>query len=452
MSVYDCVPLFNELDILELRLRELSPVVDYFVIVEAMTTHKGDRKPLHYAESAARFKEWHGKIIHIVVADMPDGDGLAAIRRREMWQRNAIVRGLAGAKDDDMVLISDADEIPRASAIPHLAPWLVEHDGSIITFVQKLYYYNLNTHAPDRPWPGTRAARAADVRALTPHIIRNGMGQPDAHYPHHARMDNAGWHFSYFGDAEHIRTKQTQFLHQELVTEDNTDLDTIRARVAAGVDIWGREHEQRFVIGPADDLPAPILSDPMRWRHLFAPGWEPEYHEDWYSGAQALYMASLAQQSPQSGAIVEIGCWEGRSTVALAQVVAPRAVHCVDHWQGNPDEGDEHPATIAAFERDVFATFVVNMERMTAGNWAHSVHDWRDWITEWDQPIAFVHIDAAHDYASVRDCITALRPYLVPGAILCGDDGYAEPVWDAVRDTLPGAEIVGKRLWVWRND
>ena len=449
--IWDCVPLFNELDILELRLRELAPVVDRFVIVEAMTTHKGDRKPLYYAENVARFKEWHGKIVHVVVADMPGGEGLSAIRRREMWQRNAIVRGLAGAKDDDMVLISDADEIPRVSALPALPAWLKENDGAIVTFIQKLYYYNLNTHAPDRPWPGTRAARASDVLSLTPHIIRNGMGQPDAHYPIHARMDNAGWHYSYFGDAEHIRNKQTQFLHQELVTPENTALDAIRARVAAGQDIWGRENEQRFEIGAATDLPQPILEDPMRWRHLFAPGWEPEFHEDWYSGPQALYMASLAQQAPE-GAIVEIGCWEGRSTVVLSQSVAPRVVHCVDHWRGNVDEGADHPAARAAIERDVLAQFVCNMERMTGGNWQHHVRDWRDWIAEWDQPIAFVHIDAAHDYKSVRDCIEALRPFLVPGAILCGDDAYADPVQDAVRDTLPGAEIIGKRLWVWRNE
>jgi hypothetical protein len=449
--IYDCVSFYNELDILELRLRELAPAVDHFVIVEAMTTHKGDRKPLYYAENAARFRAWHDKIIHVVVADMPEGDGPPGWRRREMWQRNAILRGLRGAKDDDMVLISDADEIPRAGLIPPVAAWLADTDGGVVTFSQKLYYYNLNTHAPDRPWPGTRAARYADVRALSPHIIRNGMGQPDPIYPNYAAAPSGGWHFSYFGDAEHIRNKQTQFLHQELVTPDNTALDTIRARVAAGVDIWGREHEQQFVIGPADDLPHGLLEDIGRWTHLFAPGWEPEFHEAWYDGGQALYMAALARTAPD-GAIVEIGCWEGRSTVTLAQAVAPKVVHCVDHWEGNPDEAADHPATIAAAERDVMATFMHNRKVLTADNTLVSPMSWQNWIAYWDQPTAFVHIDAAHDYQSVYDCITALRPFLVPGAILCGDDAYSELVWTAVQDALPGAEVMGKRLWVWRNE
>jgi hypothetical protein len=281
------------------------------------------------------------------------------------------------------------------------------------------------------------------------------MGQPDPIYPNYAAAPSGGWHFSYFGDAEHIRNKQTQFLHQELVNEDNTSLDTIRARVAAGVDIWGREHEQQFVIGPADDLPHGLLEDIGRWTHLFAPGWAPEFHEAWYDGGQALYMAALARTAPD-GAVVEIGCWEGRSTVTLAQAVAPKVVHCVDHWRGNIDEGIDHPAAVAAAERSVYATFDNNMYRLTSGNNVRYCDDWRDWIARYGDPasfpIAFVHIDAAHDYQSVYDCIMALRPFLVPGAILCGDDAYSELVWTAVQDALPGAEVMGKRLWVWRNE
>ena len=269
--IFDCFTLFNELDLLEIRLTELYDVVDRFVIAEADRTHKGDPKPLHYVENAARFAPWRDKIEYVLVDDMPEGTTLAAIRRREMFQRNCILRGLHGAKDDDIVLISDLDEIPRRSLMPASLP-----DGAILVYLQRLHYYNLNTYAPERPWPGTRACRVADARALSPHIVRNGIGQGDAHYPQYAAIPDAGWHYSYLGDAEHIRNKQTQFLHQELVTPENTDLDAIRARVAAGVDVWGRENEQRFEIGPAIDVPAAIAADPPRWAHLFHPEWRPE--------------------------------------------------------------------------------------------------------------------------------------------------------------------------------
>jgi hypothetical protein len=87
------------------------------------------------------------------------------------------------------------------------------------------------------------------------------------------------------------------------------------------VDIWGREHEQSFTIGPADDLPYTVLRDLPKYAPHFADGWAPEFHEDWYSGGQALYVGQYARQAPE-GAIVEIGCWEGRSTIVLAQMVS----------------------------------------------------------------------------------------------------------------------------------
>lgn len=450
--IIDAISFFNELDLLELRLTELSPVVDKFVIVEATRTHKGDPKPFYYAENKARFAEWEDKIEHIIVGDMPTGEGIAAIRRREMFQRNCILRGLRMAADDDIVLISDCDELPRLTTLPRDLP-----DGAVVTYLQKLYYYNFNTYAPDRPWPGTRACRVADARAMSPHIVRNSMGQPDAYYPRHMHMQNGGWHYSYFGGVDKIREKQTQFLHQELVNEKNTALDTIRARVAGGLDIWGRENEQEFVIGPADDLPYTVLRDLPKYAPHFAEGWQPEFHEDWYNGGQALYVGDLARGAPE-GAIVEIGCWEGRSTIVLAQMVAPRTVHCVDHWRGNPEEGDDHPATIAARKRDVYETFLHNIDNLTADNVAPYRLDWRNWIELWPHrsvdldispAIAFLHLDASHDRASVRDCLAAVRPFLVDGAILCGDDAYNEGVIAGVRDVFPDAEVIGKRLWKW---
>jgi hypothetical protein len=219
------------------------------------------------------------------------------------------------------------------------------------------------------------------------------------------------------------------------------------------VDIWGRDGEQEFVIGPADDLPDAVLSDLPKYASFFAPGWVPEFHEDWYNGEQALFVANLARQAPQEGACVEIGAWEGKSTVVLAQRLAPRLLHVVDHWQGNPDECDDHPATVAAAERDVMGDYVHNMDRLTDGNYTTIYRSWQDWIAEWprcadDPRIAFLHLDAAHDRASVRDCLLAVKPFLVDGAILCGDDAFAEPVRLGVGDVFPDAKVMHDRLWV----
>ncbi len=443
--ICDAITFFNELDLLELRLSELDPVVDRFVIAEANRTHKGTLKPLYYAENKARFAQWEEKIVHIVCPLANDGDGLPAIRRREMSQRNAILQGVRDCQDSDLILISDCDEIPRSHLIPMVAQGIT--DGMVLAFIQKLYYFNFNTFAEKRPWPGTRMCRLADARALSPHIIRNSMGQFDAHYPIDRHVINGGWHFSYFGGTAAIQNKMTEFLHQELVTPENTTPAAIEAKVRAATDIWGREGEQEFAIGPANDLPYTVLRDLPTWAPHFHPDWRPEFHENWYSGGQALYMAHLARIAPQDGAVVEIGCWEGRSSIVLAQLIYPRILHCVDHWQGNTDEDPEHESGTIAQERDVSSTFLRNMQRCTAYNWAEYEQSWQEWIKDWSSPIAFLHLDASHDRASVRDCLTAIKPFLVDGAILCGDDAYDERVIAGVRDVFPDADIIGERLW-----
>ena len=150
--------------------------------------------------------------------------------------------------------------------------------------------------------------------------------------------------------------------------------------------------------------------------------------------------------------MVEIGCWEGRSAVAIAQSIAPRVLHCVDHWRGNETEAGENGVRQAQ-ERDVEKTFRRNMELLTTGNWTHSVSDWREWMKGWSSPIAFLHLDAGHDYDSVADCLRAILPFLVPHAILCGDDLYGQGVYRAVHDVL-GETVrdVNGRLWLWQKE
>jgi beta-1,4-mannosyl-glycoprotein beta-1,4-N-acetylglucosaminyltransferase len=283
--ILDCVPFFAEHDIWCLRYETLRDVVDGVVVVEARHTHSG-------AAKAAVFEGWNPVLCYNLV-DLPDPGlpGIPATRRREMFQRNAIVEtaGQWGAlPDDTILLISDCDEIPHPEAVRGLRRRGLA-DGEVAVFLQRLHYYNLNTTSP-QPWFGTRAARWADVRALSPHVIRNGLGQPDAYYPRFlhwgpegwfpADQDGprlwAGWHLSYFGTPEQVQAKMQSFLHQELVTAENTDPEAIAARIAAGADVWGRDgNGHGFTVGDAVDVPPPVAADPQRWRHLYHPAMAP---------------------------------------------------------------------------------------------------------------------------------------------------------------------------------
>lgn len=438
--IVDCFPFFQENDILALRLYELDPVVDYFVIVEANQTHKGELKPSYLNEAV--IVPYAHKVIRITV-DLPPGDGPAAIWRREITQRQGILHGLQNFPDDTVVLISDCDEIPRRTHVPSAI-----EDGVVLIYDQTLFYYNLNTQSSSSRWRGTRATTAGTARAIGPDGVRYDAGARGG-FPQSLIVQNAGWHLSYFGGAAMVQRKADSFLHQELREQVPGDLEGIEERIKAGHDLYGRG-DNPFTIGPATDVPTDVEDYPMLWSRLFKEGWGPQFHEDWTSGHHCRFLAAIAQQAPEHGAVVEIGCWEGRSTVAIANAVYPRDVIAVDHWKGNTEEGDDHPSVIAANERTVRDVFTHNIACLTASNVHSHCMDWRDWRETCSYPIAFCYLDAAHDEASVRAQIEAILPLMMPGGILCGDDFFAEGVWTAVTDLLPGYET-NQRVWAWRK-
>lgn len=172
------------------------------------------------------------------------------------------------------------------------------------------------------------------------------------------------------------------------------------------------------------------------------------FHEDWYSPAGILALrAAYARTFGVEGRIIEVGCWEGRSTIGLARTCAPEPVHAVDTWQGSPGEVS---AELAA-QRDVYATFCDNVEKATAGNVVPFRMDWRDYFAVVHGQIRFLHIDATHSYDEVRQNIEAALPDMAVGGVICGDDRHHPPVAQAVFDTL-GAYQFEANLWWWQNN
>jgi predicted O-methyltransferase YrrM len=170
------------------------------------------------------------------------------------------------------------------------------------------------------------------------------------------------------------------------------------------------------------------------------------FTEEWFGVASQQHLAELAKSAPE-GLIVEIGSWEGRSTVALANAVYPRVVHAVDTWAGSPGEVS---ARLAA-ERDVYATWQANVAELTAGNVIAHRMDWREYVhdlTTMELAVGFAFIDAEHTYREVYDNIAALRPLMAPGGIICGDDAHHPPVREAVLAHFPEA-VQKATVWSW---
>lgn len=168
-----------------------------------------------------------------------------------------------------------------------------------------------------------------------------------------------------------------------------------------------------------------------------------EFREEWFGIPSQKALVRLARRVRNlEGRVVEIGCWEGRSTVALANAIWPADVDAVDTFQGSPGEIS---ADLAA-ERDVLATFRANVADLTRGNVKTHVQGWREYEDE--SPVRFLHVDAEHTYREVFDTIEHFRPLMARGGVICGDDAHHPPVIEAVHDQLAPVAF-DATLWWW---
>lgn len=170
------------------------------------------------------------------------------------------------------------------------------------------------------------------------------------------------------------------------------------------------------------------------------------YTEDWISKPQLRLLgkaAAYAKQCHSTGSFVEVGVWEGRSAITIAQAINPRTLHAVDHWLGDIDNPhtDEGVRPELLENRDVFAQFQRNVRAARLSNICVEKMSWQAFFQRSQHlALAFVHLDGAHDYSSVYDNLIAFLALSVPEAIFCGDDAQHPEVAAAVRDAFSSAQ------------
>ena len=195
--IVDCFTFFNELDLLELRLEELYESVDYFVLVEASKTQSLLDKPFYFENNKNRYSKFLDKIIHIKVEDCPDNN--ENLWTMENFQRNCILRGLQklNLNDEDWILISDLDEIPKSDLLKR-----INEIKNIDTFSLNMIFsaYFLNLKASHRDWIGTVVSKYKHIKTNSIQHFRNIKDSLPF-------VDNAGWHFSWLGGYEKIYEK-----------------------------------------------------------------------------------------------------------------------------------------------------------------------------------------------------------------------------------------------------
>ena len=171
------------------------------------------------------------------------------------------------------------------------------------------------------------------------------------------------------------------------------------------------------------------------------------FDEEWFPEASQWALSELGRSTAGlEGRVIEIGCWQGRSTVALANAVWPCDVEAVDTWQGSPGEESE----VLARGRDVLSEFRTNVAELTKGNINVHAADWRAYRYTDSTPVRLLHIDGEHTYVEVYDTIRSFLPLMVAGGIICGDDAHHDPVIRAVTEVL-GTVRLWATLWIWEK-
>jgi len=230
MKIFDCFMYFDEEIILDLRLNILDDFVDYFVIVESTYNHKGQKRDLKF--NFNKFLQFKNKIIYVVYDEKPkgiheifdnDSEELKSHKYiensllRENGQRNFISHGLNKADDNDIILISDVDEIPNLENIN-----FNEIKNKIILFKQEMFYYKFNLKLPNLIWTGTKACSKKNL--INPQWLRNIKDKKysffrldlvfsKTKYSNIKFINNGGWHFSNIKTAKEIENKLKSYLH-----------------------------------------------------------------------------------------------------------------------------------------------------------------------------------------------------------------------------------------------
>jgi beta-1,4-mannosyl-glycoprotein beta-1,4-N-acetylglucosaminyltransferase len=241
--VFDCFTFFNELDLLEFRLRFLNDYVDFFVITESDYTHSGKPKPFYFEANKKRFEAWNHKIIYLPIKQSIDElifeshntyNPESAAWKLENEQRNALLGAYAFMNENDFVLISDLDEIPDPSFILK-----IKYAQLPVSFSLLFHYYFLNAQntGESRWWKGCIAATAVQFKTQTPQGLRNLRDDLPS-------FANAGWHFSFLGGVKKIKEKIAAFAHTEFQKEEFMNEEQIEEALRSGKDILKREGVQ----------------------------------------------------------------------------------------------------------------------------------------------------------------------------------------------------------------
>ena len=245
MAIYDCFQYFNEDHMVDLRINILNKDVDYFVISESTKTHQGDDKKLNF--KIKNFKKYENKIIY-KVADFKEEkkkiNHKGGESHIEQHQRNNILSGLNKANDNDLIILSDSDEIPDLKKINQ-----IKSKTKFTAFSQSMFMYKLNLkNMNESGWIGSKVCLKKNLQQ--PQKLRDLKFKK---YPFwridkkNLQIIEGGWHFSFLQSPENIAKKIQSYSHGEFNIKENIDIKKINQKINENLDIFNRGYELKKI-------------------------------------------------------------------------------------------------------------------------------------------------------------------------------------------------------------
>ena len=242
MKLLDCFMYFDEDLVLDIRLNTLHKDVDKFIISEATRDHGGKKRNLKF--DFKNFSKFKDKIEYLVIEDIPEQvssfkKGWHSNHIRDQFQRNTLERGYRKFDENDLIMISDIDEIPNPNVIKNF-----KIQNKYACFLQKNFQSKLNLlNINNSYWAGTKICQKKYLKS--PQWLRNMKAKKKSFWKIFKKsiqlIQNGGWHFSFLKEPSAIKGKIMSYAHQEFNNPKFTDIKFIENQISKGEDLFQRD-------------------------------------------------------------------------------------------------------------------------------------------------------------------------------------------------------------------
>lgn len=258
MRFFDCTTYFDEELMMDVRFNLLDKFVEKFIVVESIYSHSGVKKKLNFKiNNYSKFKD---KIVYLVIENEPEGilelkndKTDSAIKRINSLKRieqsyNFMFKGIQDANDEDIILLSDNDEIPNLKKLSSNFS-----KQKILIFEQLLFYYKFNLYYDYIPWYGTKGCKKKKLKSFS--WLRNLKNKSypfwridtyfsDLKSTNVEIIKNGGWHFTNIKTPEQIYEKLNNYGHHNEFESSGVTLDNIKDHIKKKVVTYNHKADQ----------------------------------------------------------------------------------------------------------------------------------------------------------------------------------------------------------------